>query len=135
MQSYLTKYREQLLYLLFGALTTLVNLVSFYLCDLCGMATLLSTALAWVLSVLFAYLTNRRWVFESRVQGFAPVMKEMGEFFLCRGLSGLMDMGIMALFADALGFNKMVVKILSNVLVIILNYVASKLVIFRKADR
>ncbi len=132
MKSLLQKYREQILYVVFGGLTTLVNLVVYYLCDLCGMATVPATAISWVLSVLFAYVTNRRWVFESKVQGFPQVMKEMGNFFLCRALSGLMDLGIMALFVDVLHCPGMVVKVLSNVLVIIVNYVASKLLIFKK---
>lgn len=126
------KYREQLLYVLFGGLTTLVNIVAYYLCATpLGLGTVPSTGIAWVLSVLFAYVTNRRWVFESHARGTSAIAREMGAFFLCRLLSGLMDMAIMYVFVDMLRFDGMVVKVASNVLVIIVNYVASKLLIFR----
>ena len=126
------KYREQLLYVLFGGLTTRVNIVAYYLCATpLGLGTVSSTGIAWVLSVLFAYVTNRRWVFESHTRGASAIAREMGAFFLCRLLSGLMDMAIMYVFVDMLRFDGMVVKVASNVLVIIVNYVASKLLIFR----
>lgn len=126
------KYREQITYVFFGGLTTLVNMAAFYLFDKAGMEILLSTGIAWVLSVLFAYVTNRRFVFASSAGGFAPVLREMGSFFLCRALSGLLDMGIMYVFAERMGLPGMWVKIASNVLVIIVNYIASKVWIFRK---
>ncbi len=133
MKQLLHKYREQILYVLFGGLTTLVNLAVYYLCATpLGLGTVVSTGIAWVLSVLFAYVTNRRWVFESQTRGAAAVLREMGSFFLCRLLSGLMDMAIMYLFVDLLHLNDMVIKLASNVLVIIVNYIASKLLIFRK---
>lgn len=127
------KYREQLLYVFFGGLTTLVNIVAFYLCDtVLHLGTVPATCLAWALSVLFAYATNRRWVFESRVRGARAILREMGSFFLCRLLSGLMDIAIMYVFVDVLHLGSMAVKLASNVLVIIVNYIASKLFIFRK---
>lgn len=133
MKQLLRKYREQLLYILFGGLTTLVNLLVYDLCARrLGLSTVLSTGAAWVLSVLFAYATNRRWVFESQARGPAAVLREMGSFFLCRLLSGLMDVAIMYVFVDLLHLNGMAVKLASNVLVIIVNYVASKLLIFRR---
>ena len=73
------KYREILLYLVFGVLTTLCNIVSYFaLNDLLHIHYLVANALAWVLSVLFAYLTNRTWVFESKSQGFSAIAREMG---------------------------------------------------------
>lgn len=126
------KYREQITYVFFGGMTTLVNMAAFYLFDKTGMEILLSTGIAWVLSVLFAYGTNRRFVFASSASGFIPVLREMGGFFLCRALSGLLDMGIMYVFAEKMGLPGMGVKIASNVFVIIVNYIASKLWIFRK---
>ena len=95
-------------------------------------ATVPATCVAWALSVLFAYVTNRRWVFESKENTRRGILREMGSFFLFRLLSGLMDVAIMYVCVDLLGWNSMIIKVLSNVLVIIVNYVASKLVIFRK---
>lgn len=61
-KEYFKKYREIILYLFFGGCTTLVNIVSYYMCSRIGMGTAVSTVIAWVLSVLFAYATNRKFV-------------------------------------------------------------------------
>lgn len=127
----LIKYREMILYLFFGGCTTLVNIVSYYICSRIGMGTAISTVIAWVLSVLFAYITNRKFVFESKACGFSAVLTEAANFFLFRLATGLLDLAIMVIFVDLLHFNDMVIKILSNIIVIILNYVASKLLIFK----
>lgn len=133
MKALLEKYRALILYVIFGGLTTLVNIASFYVLErMLGVPTVPATCVAWVLSVLFAYVTNRRWVFESKENSRRGILREMGSFFLFRLLSGLMDVGIMYVCVDLLGWNSMVVKVASNVLVIIVNYVASKLVIFRQ---
>lgn len=129
----LRKYREVVLYLFFGGLTTLVNIAAYALfARALAMDVTLSTVVAWVFSVVFAYLTNRKWVFQSRASGSRAVLCEIGAFFGGRAFSGLLDVGIMFLFAQTLGFNDMIVKILSNVLVIVLNYILSKWIVFRK---
>ena len=130
-KEYFKKYREIILYLFFGGCTTLVNIVSYYICSRIGMGTAVSTVIAWVLSVLFAYATNRKYVFESRASGFVPILKETAGFFFCRLATGLLDLAVMIVFVDVLHFNGMLIKILSNVIVIILNYLASKLMIFK----
>ena len=111
------KYRELLSYLFFGVLTTVVNYVSYLL---------LAPFFA------FAYLTNRRWVFRSQAKGAAAILREAGSFVGARLISGVIDVGIMWVFADRLGFNDKLVKLASNVFVVIFNYIASKLIIFRK---
>ncbi len=127
------QYREQILYLFFGGCTTLVNIVVYSLCTrLLGMDVVSASAVGWLLSVLFAYVTNRGMVFESRVSGAKGIALEMGKFVVGRVATGLMDIAIMYVSVDLLGANDMVMKILSNVLVIILNYVISKLMVFRK---
>ncbi len=126
------KYKEGILYLFFGGCTTLVNIAAYWLCDKIGLSTTLSTCIAWGLSVLFAYVTNRRFVFESKASGVRAICREMLSFFSCRLATGLLDLGIMVLFVDVLKCPGLLVKILSNVLVIVLNYVFSKLWIFRK---
>lgn len=130
------KYREVILYVFFGGCTTLVNILSYFvLTDLMHLDYLVSNAQAWVLSVLFAYVTNRIWVFQSSAAGFAAVFKEIVSFFGFRLFSGGVDMLIMYLAVSVLHFPDKPVKILSNVLVIVLNYIFSKLVIFRKKEK
>ncbi len=131
----LTRYREQIMYIVFGGLTTLVNIVVYYLVNaVMGLATVPSTALAQVLAVLFAYVTNRRYVFCSRTRGAAALLREMGSFFACRAVSFFLDIGIMWLTVDALGWPNMAMKIVSNVIIIVVNYVASKLFIFNRGE-
>lgn len=125
------KYREIINYLVFGVLTTLVNYLSYLLIAPLFVRTTAPTVIAWVLSVLFAYFTNRTFVFRSRLRGMAAV-KEAGAFFAARILSGVLDVIIMAVFADWLGLNDKIVKLASNVFVVVFNYVASKLVVFRR---
>ena len=80
-----TKYREILLYLFFGGMTTLVNYISYALfTDIFHINYLISNALAWLLSVLFAYITNKIYVFESKTTGFSEILKELSAFIGCR---------------------------------------------------
>ena len=128
----LVKYRELILYLVFGVLTTAVNYVSYLIFAPFFETTTIPTVIAWVLSVVFAYFTNRVWVFQSHAKGAAALFREVLSFFGARLLSGVIDVGIMWVFADRMGLNDKIVKLASNVFVVIFNYVASKLVIFRK---
>lgn len=127
------RYREVISYCIFGAGTTFVNIIVYYVCaHVLGIDTVLSTGVAWVLSVLFAYVTNKIWVFESYAVGFWQVLKELFFFFTCRFLTGLLDIGMMYVFVDRFDFPDMLMKILTNVIVIVANFVASKLLIFKK---
>lgn len=133
------KYKSVILYLIFGVLTTIVNYVSYFLLSSSGIFdkkvnTLASTFIAWVLAVAFAYFTNKIWVFESKVKGLKANLIEIGAFLSCRVLTGLMDMAIMYLCVDLLGWNDMIIKLASNVLVVIVNYIGSKLVIFKNKE-
>ena len=131
----LRRYKSQLLYLFFGGCTTLVNVAVYGLCaHAADLSTTWSTVIAWVASVLFAYLTNRTWVFESRAKTAPYVLREMGYFFLCRLATGILDLAVMYVCVDRLGLPDMPVKLLSNVVVVILNYVASKLFVFAKKE-
>ncbi len=127
------KYKEMVLYLVFGGLTTLVNIVTYALfAYVFNMGTVVSTALAWIVSVIFAYITNKIFVFESKTDSLAMAVTECVSFFGCRLATGLLDVLIMFVSVNILHFNDMVMKILSNILVIILNYIFSKLFIFGK---
>ena len=121
--------RELVLYVFFGTLTFLVNIISyFFFEDILGVNYLISNVLAWFFSVLFAYVTNRIWVFESKSP---DILKEMSLFFGGRIFSGAVDTGLMYLFIDILTIGDLISKIVVQIIVIILNYVFSKLIVFK----
>lgn len=136
------KYKPLIAYVFWGGVTTLVNIVVFGLCVRMGLSTGLSNIIAWTLSVLTAYLSNRKWVFDSAARTFREVLRELASFIACRIGTGLLDQVIMVVGVDVLGPRfipdeyaflwSMGLKIASNVLVIILNYVLSRLLVFRK---
>ena len=127
------KYQEPILYIVFGVLTTLVNILVYYLlADIASIYYLIANVIAWVVSVLFAFVTNKLFVFESTSWKSAVVFPEMGGFFLARVATGVVDMVLMWLLIDIIQTGDMFAKILVNVIVVVLNYVASKLWIFRK---
>lgn len=82
----------------------------------------------------FAYLTNRKWVFHSQASTFKEYASEIASFFAARIGTALLDMAIMFIFAEQMHLNSMVIKILANVVVVIVNYVASKFWIFKSKD-
>lgn len=129
------KYRDVLPYLFFGVCTTVVNVVTYWAAaHFFHLSVMVSTVLAWILAVLFAYVTNRKWVFHSEASGRREILKEIISFFSCRLATGFVDWLCMFLFVDVLAWNDVFVKTAANVLVIILNYVASKLLIFKKRN-
>ena len=130
------KYKDIIPYAFFGVCTTLVNTVVYWVfAHPLGLPTTPSTIIAWVAAVLFAYLTNRKWVFHSEARTAKEITKEIITFFSCRLATGVVDWLCMFLFVDILHFNDVVVKFLANVLVIVLNYIASKLLIFKKRKK
>ena len=126
------KYKEVISYLFFGGCTTLINIISYMLFRAANIDMLISNSLAWVVSVLFAFITNKLFVFESRNVGFKKTMVECIYFFICRLLSLVFDLGFMYLLVDIFSCNELLSKIASNIIVIIINYVLSKLLIFKK---
>lgn len=125
------KYESLISYAFFGVCTTIVNIVVYYLFShILKFGTASSTVIAWFLAVLFALITNKIWVFKSKSWEKDILIKETISFFSCRLLTGLLDMIIMIVFVDMLHFNDIVIKVISNIIVIVLNYVASKLIIF-----
>lgn len=120
-------------YLFFGVLTTAVNYVSYYaFTRWIGIGVTPATVWAWVLSVLFAFVTNKLWVFHSRTDGLATLVRELSAFTAARIFSGLLDVAIMWLFVEKLGYPDMWIKIADNIVVVVINYVFSKLWIFKK---
>lgn len=132
MKALLEKYRDVIPYAVFGVLTTLVNIISYwFLAHMLSCSVMAATVTAWILSVVFAYITNRKWVFHSDAHEFAGIFRECAYFFACRLLTGAADTLNMYLFVERLQMNDVVIKILSNIVVIILNYAASKWIIFK----
>lgn len=129
--SWFNKFREMLSYLFFGLLTTLVNIISFYFLDKTSIDVYISNFIAWCLSFLFAFVTNRLFVFKSKNKNFNAVFKEFYSFFFFRVLSLGIDMVLMYFLISVLNFNKLFSKILVNAIVIVLNYIFSKLFIFK----
>lgn len=130
-REYLEKYRELLLYGIFGVLTTLINIVVYSLCyERLGISNVASNVTAWILSVLFAFVTNKIWVFDSKSTELSVLLREAASFFGCRLATGLLDLAIMYVTVDVMAWNSMLMKCISNVIVIVVNYIASKLVIF-----
>ena len=146
----INKYKEPILYLIFGVLTTLVNFVSFYLLNKAAGEKyyLINNVIAWFFAVIFAYVTNKLWVFESKGFALKTVVKEIPEFFAARLFSLAVEEGGLWLFVDRLGFDrfsfslfgfeftgKLIAKVALAVIVVILNYFFSKFIIFRKAKK
>ncbi|WP_071393148.1 GtrA family protein [Bacillus tuaregi] len=124
--------REIISYLFFGFLTTAVNIVSFWLLNqYAAMDYRLATTIAWVLSVLFAFITNKLFVFNSKTLDFASIMKELTSFLFFRLLSYLLDIFTMIILVEIVLTSSLTAKIIANILVVIFNYFASKFIIFK----
>lgn len=130
--SWYNKVKEILWYGFFGVLTTVINIVSFHLLDKAGLNVYFANLLAWVISVLFAFITNKLFVFESKSFSAKIFFKEIFSFFFFRLLSLGIDMGGMYVCLSFFKLSKMISKIIVNVIVIVANYVFSKLFIFKK---
>lgn len=123
--------REVISYLIFGVLTTLVNWAVYGLMVAQGADYRVSTAVAWAISVLFAYIVNKIFVFQNYNLTPRYVLKEMTSFVACRGISGIMEMVFMIIMVSGIHFDEYISKLIVSVLVMIANYVFSKLFIFK----
>lgn len=132
-KSILRKYWDVFTYLFFGVLTTAVNYVVYLPCyNLLGFSAAISNGIAWVVAVAFAYLTNKPFVFQSHDWSMKVVLPELLSFVGCRIGSGLAETLILLITVDILSWNGNLWKIITSVLVVILNYFASKLIVFKK---
>ena len=124
------KYKDIFPYAFFGVCTTAVNVVSYWLfADILKFSVMQSTVIAWTLAVLFAYVTNRIFVFSSDNKN---IFKEIVSFFSSRIATLLLEMVIMFIFVTKLNLNVFIFTIVTQVLVIVLNYVFSKIFVFKK---
>lgn len=131
--SLIRKHYDLLAYLVFGVLTTVVNYVIYLPCyNLLGLSAVVSNLIAWVVAVAFAYLTNKPFVFRSHDWSAKTVIPELTKFVSCRVASGAAESVILLLTVDILHWNGNVWKLITSVLVVVLNYIGSKLLVFRK---
>jgi putative flippase GtrA len=125
--------KEIMNYLIFGVLTTIVNIALFW-----GMVSYfdwnyqIATVVAWVLSVAFAYITNKRYVFHSKSFAWSVIEKELIQFYFFRVISLLFDLFLMYLFIELVHVGEIYAKVIANIVVILINYMASKWIVFGK---
>lgn len=126
---------EGMRYLVFGALATIVNIAAYSICLYAmHIENAISNVIAWVVAAIFAYLTNRFFVFDSKVNDGKGVVREILSFFGCRLLTLGVDEAIMIITVDKLMFNAFLMKVIANIVVIVLNFVFSKIWIFKKKE-
>ena len=131
------KYKEIILYIIFGFLTTVVSLTVYYVSTKTflnpdvPLQLQIANIISWVVGVLFAFFTNRKYVFDSNNTN---KIKEFFSFVVSRISTLLADMAIMWLGVSLLGFNDLLIKIISQIVVIVGNYILSKFIIFKKCD-
>ena len=129
----LKKHRDVISYLFFGILTTLVNYIVYLpLYNSTNLSAALCNGIAWAASVAFAYLTNKPFVFKSMDWSMKVVLPELTKFVGTRIASGLLETGFIFLTVDLLNWNGNIMKVFTSVLVVIINYIGSKLLVFRK---
>lgn len=127
------KYKELILYGIFGVGSTAINIIVFYLLDTILKCNLIfSNVLAWVFAFIFAFITNKLYVFESKSWRGQKALKEFIDFFIARVSTLFIDTLLMWLFIEILSINSILSKIVVNVIVIVVNYIASKLWIFKE---
>jgi len=133
LKNFVNKYWDIVSYLIFGVLTTVVNYIVYLpLLNILHFSAALSNVIAWAAAVAFAYVTNKPFVFKSYDWSLTTVIPELSKFVSCRVASGAMETAILFLTVDLLGWNGNIWKLVTSVLVVILNYVFSKLIVFRK---
>ncbi len=132
----ITKYRNFLMYTLFGTLASLVNILAYWLLGhACGLPYLLANSLAWFISVLFSFFVNKSWVFKSAYSTWTEFLAEFISFMLSRILSFFVDNFVMFVGISLLLVPSIGVKIIDQVLVGLLNYLTSVLVFNRRTRR
>lgn len=127
--------KEILMYILFGVLTTIVNIVTYYILTKTilnpknGIELQIATIIAWITCVTFAYFTNKKYVFISKEKN---IKKEILLFYIARLFTLLIDMLLMYILVTKLKLNDKVIKIIVQIIIIIANYILSKLIVFKK---
>ena len=135
MKEIIKRNREIISYLIIGVLTTIVSLISYYLLTITILSPnnplelTIANIISWIISILFAYITNRKYVFQSKDKN---ILKEASKFTLSRVTTLIIDILLMFIFVSILHFNDKIIKLLVQIIIIILNYIFSKLLVFKK---
>ena len=127
------KYEEIINYLIMGVLTTIVSIVTYFiLAKVIGINYLVSNIISWIVSVAFAYITNKMFVFKDNKKGKKQILLQIYQFVKYRLLSLVIDVLLLYVFVELIKMDDMFAKIINQVIVIVLNYVFSKLFVFKK---
>ena len=129
------KHKEVLMYLLFGGLAFFLNIGLFSLINDSGINELINNVICWVICVFFQFFTNRTWVFNGQVDNKADFIKQLTSFLGGRVVTLVIEEIILAVFITWLGMNAVAIKLTAQIIVIVLNYVISKLIVFKKTER
>lgn len=128
--------RETITYAIAGVATTVVNFIAYHLfCNVLGITNLIANAIAWVVAVAFAYIVNARWVFLEKFEGWKKEWERIVKFTGARVLTFVIEEAGMFLLVDVLHGPNLIMKAIVAVLVIVLNYVFSKLFVFISGDK
>lgn len=125
--------RETISYVIFGVLTTAVDWIVYPIMRWLGYSVAVSTALAWMAAVIFAFITNKIFVFQSHTLSLKALGREFGSFVSCRALTGVLTVGAMVVMVDYMGINEWIGKVAVSAISLVLNYILSKLFIFKSA--
>ena len=128
----LIKYRELIMYIIFGGLTTVVSFVSYYAALYLGMHYIAAQVVSWLLAVAFAFIVNKIFVFEDRDNSPSALFRQIWQFVSVRIASGVVETALLWLLVDILCIGETIAKIPVAILTVIINYIASKLIIFKK---
>jgi len=134
MKELIKKYKPFIFYVIFGVSTTAINIITYAVCyEHLHIANVPSNIIAWTLAVAFAFITNKLWVFGSKNMSMKTILNELWKFITARLAVGLVDLAIMYVAVDICHGPGVVFKVVAGIVTIILNFVLSKLVVFRKA--
>jgi Predicted membrane protein len=127
------KYKAVIMYGIFGVITTVINIGLYALCyEYLHIPNVPSNIISWIVTILTAFITNKLWVFESKSMDPKTFFSELMKFTGARVATGVIDLAIMFVGVDVMHGSGMIFKVIANVIVIILNYVLSKLIVFKQ---
>ncbi|MCH5194029.1 MAG: GtrA family protein [Oscillospiraceae bacterium] len=131
-QDFYYKHESLMLYLIVGAMTTVVSLIAQYVPAFLGLPTAVNTTISWVIAVIFAFFANKFWAFKDESTEKSDLIKQASSFLAARLGTYFLELGFMVFTVDVLDQNEYIMKLIAMVLVTIVNYFLSKLFIFRK---
>ena len=124
--------RETIMYLIFGVMTTIISIVIYTICINYGLGVAVSNTISTVIAVSFAFVTNKLFVFRSTDLSIKTTRNELFKFIAGRGSTYLLETGLLIFLVDILGLHPIISKNFTQLLIIVLNYLVSKLLVFKK---